>query len=770
MIFIFRILLILLVSSCLYAGSALKEEKVSIQLLWLDQFEFAGFYIAKEKGFYKEAGLDVEIKPFRDGMKISKDVSEGKTTYGIANSSILVDRSKGMPIVAIGAILQSSPRGIAVKKSSNIFTINDLKNKKIMLTDDYENDVLIMAMLTSKGLKKDDFTVLPQSHNINDLIDDKIDAMMIYTSNQPFLLREKGVETTIFKPREYGFDCYADILYTSEYEIKNHPERTRAFYEATMRGWQYAFEHTDESVELILKKYNSQKKSKAALMYEAKELKKLSGLYTKKFGKLHIDRLKATESIYHLMGIITANIDMNQFTWQDASVGKSDIIFLTEEEKKYLQTKKKITMCVDPDWPPFEAIENGRHVGLSADYMDHFSKILQTPIVLIPTKNWHESLSFAQQRKCEILSMAMETEKRRHYMNFTRPYLTANVVFATRMEQSFIPEFEEIISEKIGVSRADGLIETLQKAYPGIHLVEVDSIEQGLANVASGELFAFVDTFSAVSYHIAENFQNELKIGGKIDQSRELRIAVSKDDRILLNLFDKAIASVSEDMKNEIKGRWVSVKYEKGTDYNLIIKISLLFITLLLLLLVWNQKLKRLNKKIEQLSVCDELSGLYNRRYFNTKFMEIYSDVINKREYFFFILLDIDNFKRYNDRYGHLKGDNVIASVGKTLNTLFNRSTDIAFRLGGEEFGCFGSSDSKEGALKKAEEIRQYIEALCIEHKDNLPFGVVTVSGGIVILFSDSPKEVQEIIYHRADNALYQAKELGKNRIIQSVL
>lgn len=89
-----RFFLLLLMSVFSYANSSSTPEKVSVQLLWLDQFEFAAFYMAKEKGFYSDAGLDVEIKPFHHALNISADVAEGKTTYGIGYSSILVDKGE----------------------------------------------------------------------------------------------------------------------------------------------------------------------------------------------------------------------------------------------------------------------------------------------------------------------------------------------------------------------------------------------------------------------------------------------------------------------------------------------------------------------------------------------------------------------------------------------------------------------------------------------------------------------------------------------------
>lgn len=743
-------------------------EKVSVQLLWMDQFEFAGFYIAKEKGYYAQAGLDVEIKPFRHGLQIPQDVALGKTTYGVGYSSILIDRGNGLPLVALGALFQSSPLAVAVKASSGIKTINDLKNKKVMVTQDHKNDASIMAMLTSRGLKKSDFILLPHSFDDNDLIHDTTDAMLVYTTNEPYTLHEKGVETTILHPKDYGFDFYGDLLYTSESEIIHHPKRTKAFYEATMKGWRYAFEHTDESVELILKRYNSQGKTKTALTYEADTLKSMSGWGTNEFGKLNARKLEAIDNVYHLMGMMRGNIDMSTFIWESAQAGEKNIAF-SEEERTYLRGKKKITMCVDPDWMPFEAIRDDRHTGLAADYMNLYSKAIGVPVVLVPTKNWTESLTFARQRRCDIVSMAMETSERAKYLNFTQPYLTSPIVFATRMDQSFVSDFTEITSRKLGITRADGAIERLKKEYPGINLVEVESIHEGLKMVSRGELFALIDTLTALSYAISEDFSGQLKIAGKLDQTRELRVGVRNDDSILLNLFEKAIGTVSAEEKQRIETKWIAVKYEKGADYVLIAKISSVLVTVVLVLLWWNRKLHRLNRKIERLSVIDELSGLYNRRYFNTKFMQIRSQVIQQRHYFFFILLDIDNFKKYNDAYGHLKGDDVIAAVGETLRHIFNRHTDIAFRLGGEEFGCFGSSNTIQGASAIAEEIRYQIEALAIEHQGNSPYGFVTVSGGIVILSSDSPEESQESIYHRADTALYEAKEAGRNRIVAAL-
>jgi len=125
-----KILLVLsIVTTTIYATNT--NKKISLQLLWKHQFEFAGFYIAKEKGFYKDVGIDVEIKEFDFGINIIDDVSKGKSTFGLSYPTVILEKSNGADVVLLNAILQSSPHILVSLKSSNIETIKDFKNKKV---------------------------------------------------------------------------------------------------------------------------------------------------------------------------------------------------------------------------------------------------------------------------------------------------------------------------------------------------------------------------------------------------------------------------------------------------------------------------------------------------------------------------------------------------------------------------------------------------------------------------------------------------------------
>lgn len=171
-------------------------------------------------------------------------------------------------------------------------------------------------------------------------------------------------------------------------------------------------------------------------------------------------------------------------------------------------------------------------------------------------------------------------------------------------------------------------------------------------------------------------------------------------------------------------------------------------------------------KRIEEISITDELTGLHNRRYFNQMVEEEFNRCKRDGQRFTFLVMDVDNFKKYNDTYGHQEGDKVLSSIGKVLREHTQRAGDYAFRLGGEEFGVLLHAANESDACKGAEGIRESIEQLGIVHAKNLPYGCVTVSVGIKsITPSVTEKVTVDDIYREADERLYRAKENGRNRV-----
>ncbi|MGB3962858.1 MAG: diguanylate cyclase [Sulfurimonas sp.] len=169
----------------------------------------------------------------------------------------------------------------------------------------------------------------------------------------------------------------------------------------------------------------------------------------------------------------------------------------------------------------------------------------------------------------------------------------------------------------------------------------------------------------------------------------------------------------------------------------------------------------------EKQSIIDELTGVYNRRHFNTLFVDELNRARRQQISFSFLIIDVDNFKLYNDNYGHLMGDAALINLSKAISQRLQRCNEFLFRLGGEEFGVIFSGYSEAESLKYAQNICKTVEALCIEHSHNEPYGYLTVSIGICNV-NEGHYIDSKTIYHDADKALYDAKRLGRNRVEKS--
>jgi len=245
-------------------------EHVVLQLRWHHQFQFAGYYAALEKGYYQQAGLDVEIVEGQPDKKPIIEVLNGNANYGIGNSEVLLSRLEGSPLIALAAIFQHSPSVLISKRSSQISTPHDLIGKSLMMINE-GIDADFIAMLNNEGINPNAINTLPSSYQIDDLITGKTDAFNAYLSNEPFYLEQQGIEYSILTPKTYGVDFYSDILFTSEHELTSHPERVALFREASLKGWQYALDNPDEIIDLLLNKYHVDK-SKEHLAFEAKTI------------------------------------------------------------------------------------------------------------------------------------------------------------------------------------------------------------------------------------------------------------------------------------------------------------------------------------------------------------------------------------------------------------------------------------------------------------------------------------------------------------------
>lgn len=273
--------------------------------------------MAKEKGFYQEQSLNVEINELTLGAKHTEFLHNGLADYIVSGSDVLNERVAGKPIVILAAIAQNSPLVLLMKEDSGIKNARDLYGKKIMV--DPANQFLIVAMLARAGLSEHDYTITSTSFDIDDLINDKFDAVVAYTTNEAYWLEQKNIKYQYIMPSDYGIDVYDDILVTSQNEIDQHPIRVFNFRQASVKGWKYALSHIDETIDVILKKYNTQSKTRQHLEFEAQALKKLINPQGVELGSMRYEQWRKMVNQYLEWGIISRDVDLDRFIYKPSS-------------------------------------------------------------------------------------------------------------------------------------------------------------------------------------------------------------------------------------------------------------------------------------------------------------------------------------------------------------------------------------------------------------------------------------------------------------------
>ncbi len=295
------------------AAADLPRETVRIQLRWLHQFQFAGYYAALEKGYYRDEGLAVELIEGSPDRQPVKEVLAGRVQYAEGNSEVLLARLQGKPLVALASIFQHSPSVLLALRSSGIESPHDLIGKSVMLMDN-RNDPDFLTMLLNEGIAPDLVHVQPSSFDFSDLIEGRVDAFNSYLTNEPFLLQQKGIEFTVINPRNYRVDFYSDILFTHEDEVRNNPGRVAAVRRATLRGWRYAMDNPDEIIGLLLEKYGV-RKTHEHLRFEADAIRTLMMPDLVEIGHMNVQRWNHMAETFVRAGVVDSADGLEGFVY-----------------------------------------------------------------------------------------------------------------------------------------------------------------------------------------------------------------------------------------------------------------------------------------------------------------------------------------------------------------------------------------------------------------------------------------------------------------------
>jgi ABC-type nitrate/sulfonate/bicarbonate transport system substrate-binding protein len=284
----------------LFATPGYALDQVSLQLKWRHQFQFAGYYAAAEKGFYREHGIEVAIREGGPGIDVGSTVALGAADFGVCTNSLLLNGDQRASNVVLAVIFQHSAAVILTPHRTGIRSVSDLKGHTLMDAPDSDD---IAAMLKQEGV---DYASLPRVNHDGDprsLLNGTADAMVAYSTNEPYIFEKLGTPYQVFAPRSFGFDFYGDNLCTSKEQVAKHPERVRAFRAASLKGWHYALTHKEEIVDLIRRRYSTQK-TREALLFEAKQTELLVQPRSVPIGDQTIERWKAIADTYVNLGLV----------------------------------------------------------------------------------------------------------------------------------------------------------------------------------------------------------------------------------------------------------------------------------------------------------------------------------------------------------------------------------------------------------------------------------------------------------------------------------
>ncbi|WP_066359325.1 diguanylate cyclase [Aliarcobacter cryaerophilus] len=752
-----KLFLLFLVSTFLYSSSL---EKVSIQFNWKYQFEVAGFIAAKEKGFYENVGLDVELKEYNPEVDILFDVLNNKVTYGISSSNIVLENKKIASIVLLATYLQKSPLVFITKP--DIKTPSQFLGKTIMGNKDELKNSSLALFLSHFNINFSNTKFIPHNFKIDDFINGKVEIMSAFRSNQLYELDKRKIDYNIIDPADYGFVMSAVNLYTSKEEAFKNKYRTQKFIEATNRGWEYALKNKEEIIDILIKKYGVNK-SKEALLYETDVVNQVMMRDFYPIGKVSPELTQRLVKQLSYSGMIEPNQKINHIFFENIVDKIPSDFSLTKSEKEYLNSKHSLKMCIDPFWYPIEFMKDGKISGITSDLKRYFEEKIQINIDVVPTNNWNESLDFIKDKKCDIISSISPSYDRMSYLNFTKPILTLPIVVTTQKDKPFLRDISLLKNEKIAILKGHFIAEYIKDYFPYLKIVEVASMNEGLYLVEQGEVYGYIDNALVLSSTIQKEFSNSLKIGFRFDILDELSIGTRNDEPILNDIFSRLVDDLDETKKQEFLNNWTIITEQVGWfSLKEIIFLVIFTTTIFGGLIFYQRKLKILNKKLKKLYLTDKLTGLYNRFKID-KELSLQKDNIDRNDSYScgLILIDIDYFKSINDTLGHLVGDCILKDISKFLKNNL-RKTDIIGRWGGEEFLIILPFTSKDIAKKIAENLRVLIEENNFSYKMNRK---ITISIGVTE-FSKS-KSVEDTLL-LVDNLLYKAKENGRNRVEES--
>lgn len=279
-----------------------------------------------------------------------------------------------------------------------------------------------------------------------------------------------------------------------------------------------------------------------------------------------------------------------------ASAAETPIVF-TQEEKAYIEKSGTITMCVDPDWAPFEKInEQGKHEGIAADLVQLVAQRVGLRVELYPVKDWSESLAASRDGRCQIMSFLNQSPERDTWLIFTDPIFSDPNVIITREEHGFVSDIRNLQGERIALPEGTMVEERVRRDFPNLAVILTTSEPESMRSVSERDADLTIRSLIVAADAIKKEGLFNLKIAGQVPEyTNHLRIGVLKHETVLRSILNKGVNTITPQEREAISNKHVAIVVQHGVDwYRIYALLTLLAIVALIALYIFrtNRKLR----------------------------------------------------------------------------------------------------------------------------------------------------------------------------------
>lgn len=733
-------------------------QKVSLQLKWRHQFQFAGYYAAIARGYYRDVGLDVSLRE-ADNAQFDPFVAvlEGAADFGTGNPDLLLYRERGFDPLILAVIFQHSPLALVTLERSKVRHLHDLAGRRAQLEGSAAE---LQAFFRRERLDPNTFKVLPHHFDTSALLNGQVDVMSVYITDELYELKRQDLEYRLFQPASAGIDFYGDNLFTRRELQQQNPDLVRRFRAASLRGWEYALAHPAEIIDLIYERY-SQRHSREHLWFEALETLKLVQPQMVAVGYSHAGRWRHIADVYAETGQLAAGQNIDDLVYSEPQAVLENRVLYS------LLAATLIGLLLIGTVLGYIIWLNRRLHSSREHYRVIYESSPQAIVVAdshLRIREWNRAAEqiFGWSRGDvlgrELLPLLLpegERERARRWLKVREAGSERQLLQSLRHDGRRILCAWMVDSLKGIMGRPGGIL-IMAEDITHRHQLERSLRQRAVAIEAAAEAILIADPAGRIEYANSAAIQlmarrEEALIGERLfsffaDEQAELYDAVRQALQSG-QVWRRDVRWHSQDHGLRHLALAVAPLTDERGELSSIVTVGRDITAE-----------RELHQRLEQMAHTDALTGLPNRALFFERCLMSMARARRNRERLALFFIDLDGFKAVNDTAGHAVGDRVLAAVGERLRRLL-RDSDIVARIGGDEFVVL----LHELLLPdQAEQVANKVLALFDtpyligEHSYDLGASI-----GIA-LYPDDGEDVETLLNH-ADSAMYQVKSGGKS-------